>query len=184
MTRIMTPPIRRERLLTLLLCLGASLPACSDPPTPRCTSDTDCGLGAEADAPGAPAPGSTSDQPDTPAKPDGLEASPAPETPGTSGDTVDRVPSELDAPDTVAEVSAPQPISDRKVDLLLMVDNSLSMSDKAELLGKTAADFVAGLVDPPCVDAAGNRSKAASPESACPPGQAREFLPVRDITSP
>jgi hypothetical protein len=144
-------------------------------------SDADCGLGAEADAPGSQAPGSTSDQPDTPAKPDGLEAATAPETPETSGDTVDRVPSELDAPDTVAEVSAPQPISDRKVDLLLMVDNSLSMSDKAELLGKTAADFVAGLVDPPCVDAAGQRSKAASPERACPPGQAREFLPVRDI---
>ena len=94
---------------------------------------------------------------------------------------VDVVPSELDAPDTVAEVLAPQPTSDRKVDLLLMVDNSVSMSDKAELLGKTAADLVAGLVDPPCLDAAGNRSKAPSPELICPPGQAREFLPVRDI---
>jgi hypothetical protein len=113
--------------------------------------------------------------------PDGLEASTAPETSGVYGAAVDDVTSGRDATDTVADVSAPQPISDRKVDLLLMVDNSLSMSDKAELLGKTAADFVAGLVDPACVDAAGNRSKAASPELMCPPGQAREFLPVRDI---
>lgn len=75
----------------------------------------------------------------------------------------------------------PQEISEVKVDLLIMVDNSISMNDKQALLRRTAPDLLEQLVNPPCVDAAGKKQPAPGPDVACPPGLRREFLPVRDI---
>lgn len=68
-----------------------------------------------------------------------------------------------------------------KVDLLFMIDNSVSMSDKQEILRLALPDLVNRLVNPLCVDAAGNQSPAPAPGQPCPPGQSREFSPVDDI---
>lgn len=77
--------------------------------------------------------------------------------------------------------SSPPEVSDVKVDLLIMVDNSLSMNDKQALLRRTAPDLLEQLVNPPCIDAAGQRQPGPGPELACPAGQRRELMPVHDI---
>jgi hypothetical protein len=68
-----------------------------------------------------------------------------------------------------------------KIDLLLMIDNSASMSDKQATLRLAVPDLVQRLVNPACIDAAGNRGAAPAPEDSCPSGQTREFNPVKDI---
>jgi len=69
-----------------------------------------------------------------------------------------------------------------KLDLLFMIDNSISMSDKQEVLRLAVPDLVSRLVNPACVDAAGVRqAPPPSGERACPPGQTREFAPIDDI---
>jgi hypothetical protein len=70
-----------------------------------------------------------------------------------------------------------------KIDLLLMIDNSRSMADKQQILVATVPDLIRGLVNPPCLDAAG---VAASPQPAgpldpCPAGTKRRFPPRTDI---
>jgi hypothetical protein len=80
-----------------------------------------------------------------------------------------------------ASVVVPQGPVD-KVDLLFMIDNSISMSDKQQLLQAVASDLVSRLTNPLCVDASGQLSPApAEPGGACPPGQARQFSPIADI---
>lgn len=68
------------------------------------------------------------------------------------------------------------------VDLLLVIDNSGSMVDKQELLGLAVPDLIAGLVDPPCLNAAGvtipNQPTGQQP---CPAGSSRRFGPVKDM---
>ncbi|MEY2934886.1 MAG: hypothetical protein RL033_5635, partial [Pseudomonadota bacterium] len=69
-----------------------------------------------------------------------------------------------------------------KIDLLLMIDNSKSMSDKQEILRSAVPDLVRRLVNPICVDAQGNQYPAPPEVSAsCPVGQTREFNPIDDI---
>ncbi len=72
-----------------------------------------------------------------------------------------------------------------KVDLLLMVDNSRSMGDKQAILALAIPDLVSGIVNPPCLDAAGAPLPAAqqpmSPMAACPLGAQRAFPPVTDM---
>jgi hypothetical protein len=194
-------PACRLRSLTSLLSLATALAACSDRAEPNCPNDAGCGLGAAAgvlaDSPAvAPTPpdrGAPESQPASPAANEASEATVSPATNETSEATVSPAALEIKkepspssplpepAPEPVTPVTAPQALSDRKVDLLLMVDNSMSMSDKQALLSRTAADFLGQLVNPPCLDAAGHRTPAESPELACPPGQTREFLPVHDI---
>jgi hypothetical protein len=71
-----------------------------------------------------------------------------------------------------------------KIDLVLAIDNSQSMTDKQEILARAVPDLVIGLVNPRCVDAAGVPS-AAQPEGPLEPcpvaGTQREFRPVTDI---
>ncbi len=72
----------------------------------------------------------------------------------------------------------------QKIDLLLMVDNSRSMADKQQLLAQAVPDLITGLLDPPCVDGAGNPvapSVQPSPTGACPAGTSRLFPPVNDV---
>jgi hypothetical protein len=69
-----------------------------------------------------------------------------------------------------------------KVDLLLAVDNSLSMAEKQRLLARTVPELVKRLVSPYCVNGAGSVVTApTSPDQACPNGSAREFAPLRDL---
>lgn len=76
-----------------------------------------------------------------------------------------------------------------KIDLLFMVDNSVSMADKQQILQAAVPDLVGRLVNPVCVDAAGNQypneTAALAPDEDCPTvgGQAlgREFEAIDNI---
>lgn len=70
-----------------------------------------------------------------------------------------------------------------KVDVLLMVDNSLGMSEKETLLASAVTQLLNRLTNPDCVDPAGTQAPAiaADPAAACPTGLVREFAPVKDI---
>ncbi len=82
---------------------------------------------------------------------------------------------------------APQRISAgavTKVDLVLMVDNSRSMADKQQVLAQAIPDLVTGIVNPACVDAAGNPVPSAmqpTPTGACPAGTHRLAPPIDDM---
>lgn len=66
-----------------------------------------------------------------------------------------------------------------KVDLLFVVDNSISMYEKQSILSATLPKFVARLVDPYCTDGSG----VATPpvDGQCPDGQHREIVPVTNM---
>lgn len=69
-----------------------------------------------------------------------------------------------------------------KVDLLLAIDNSISMAEKQQLLAKTMPDLVKRLVNPYCVNSRGAVvAQPASPAAACPNGSQREFEPLTDL---
>jgi hypothetical protein len=68
-----------------------------------------------------------------------------------------------------------------KLDLLFMIDNSASMSDKQAILQQAVPDLVNRLVNPPCIDAQGRAFVPAAAGDSCPVGQSREFNPVSDI---
>jgi len=69
-----------------------------------------------------------------------------------------------------------------KVDLLLAIDNSLSMSDKQALLAKSLPALLTRLVNPPCVNSTGSSVvQPTSPDAACPENSHREFEPLRDL---
>jgi hypothetical protein len=77
--------------------------------------------------------------------------------------------------------SGPQAESS-KVDLLLAVDNSISMAEKQRVFAKTMPELVKRLVSPYCVTGAGVVvAQPSSPELPCPSGSQREFAPVRDL---
>ncbi len=67
-----------------------------------------------------------------------------------------------------------------KVDLLFVIDNSLSMADKQVLFATALPDLVERLVNPNCRDAEG---KLEAPDGAgqCAPGSALEFPPIADL---
>lgn len=68
-----------------------------------------------------------------------------------------------------------------KIDLLFMIDNSLSMADKQDMLKRAIPKLVGRLVNPACVSAAGDRVAAASADAECPSGYDREYEPLADI---
>ncbi|MEO8181030.1 MAG: hypothetical protein ABI895_19515 [Deltaproteobacteria bacterium] len=68
-----------------------------------------------------------------------------------------------------------------QLDLLFMIDNSSSMSDKQEVLRAAVPDLMNRLVNPICLDAAGNEFPAPPPGAECPGGQHRQFDPIADI---
>ncbi|WP_437669548.1 hypothetical protein [Sorangium sp. So ce131] len=69
-----------------------------------------------------------------------------------------------------------------KVDLLLVVDNSGSMADKQEVLDRALDDLLGGLINPPCVDAAGVPVEHQPDAlSDCPEGSSRTRPPVHDM---
>jgi len=70
-----------------------------------------------------------------------------------------------------------------KVDVVLTVDNSVSMADKQAILALAVPDLVQGLVNPPCLDPKGQPVTPGpqGPLDVCPKGSARPFEPVLDI---
>ncbi|KYF94217.1 hypothetical protein BE17_11940 [Sorangium cellulosum] len=68
-----------------------------------------------------------------------------------------------------------------KIDLLLAIDNSGSMADKQDILAFAIPDLVSGLVNPRCINEAGESTTVGSPNTDCPQGFKREFEPVKDI---
>jgi hypothetical protein len=69
-----------------------------------------------------------------------------------------------------------------KIDLLFMIDNSISMSDKQAILRLAVPDVVNRLVNPVCIDQNGNQfAPPATSDGRCPTGQSREFNPINNI---
>jgi len=80
------------------------------------------------------------------------------------------------------DAGPPLPATHDKIDLLFMIDNSISMSDKQAILRAAVPDLVNRLVNPICVDAQGTTYPApAEAAASCPAGQRRQFRPVSDI---
>jgi hypothetical protein len=67
-----------------------------------------------------------------------------------------------------------------KLDLLLVIDNSASMSDKQEVLAEALPDLIRNLVLPPCITPLGVRQARAA-DSPCAPGSVPEFEPLGDL---
>jgi hypothetical protein len=69
-----------------------------------------------------------------------------------------------------------------KVDLLFMIDNSISMADKQAVLKSAVPDLVRRLVVTNCVNDEGRVGATPdSPDAPCPSGYQREFTPIRDM---
>jgi len=70
-----------------------------------------------------------------------------------------------------------------QVDLLFVVDNSISMADKQELFQTGVPTLVERLINPVCVSLADPDDVAlvAAPSTACPSGFEREFEPLTDV---
>jgi hypothetical protein len=66
-----------------------------------------------------------------------------------------------------------------KVDLLFVIDNSLSMYPKQSVLAATIPKFVSRLVDPWCTG--GGDPPAPATGGVCPAGRQREMAPLRDL---
>ncbi len=68
-----------------------------------------------------------------------------------------------------------------KVDLLFMVDNSVSMADKQEVLREAVPALVSRFVDPRCADTATGELTTGTSSRGCPSGSQAEFDPISDI---
>jgi hypothetical protein len=70
-----------------------------------------------------------------------------------------------------------------KVDVLIMVDNSLGMSEKQTLLASAVTYLLNRLANPECINPSGTQASviATDPAAACPTGLVREFTPVKDV---
>jgi len=69
-----------------------------------------------------------------------------------------------------------------KLDLLMMIDNSISMGDKQHLLADAMQHLVNRLVQPRCLDEqAMPTGQQATAGGVCPAGSQPEFLPFNDI---
>lgn len=68
-----------------------------------------------------------------------------------------------------------------KLDLLFVVDNSVSMGDKQSLFKEAVGDMIDQLVSPPCLDTTTEVFVQKDAEGKCPAGSKRIFDPVKDI---
>ena len=69
-----------------------------------------------------------------------------------------------------------------KLDLLMMIDNSISMADKQHLLADAMQHLVNRLVQPRCLDEQGMPTgKQSTPAGVCPAESHPEYLPFNDI---
>jgi hypothetical protein len=68
-----------------------------------------------------------------------------------------------------------------RVDLLFLIDNSISMIEKHALLQSAVPELIARLTNPGCVDGDGNATAGAEPGEPCPGGGARELAPIESL---
>ncbi len=69
-----------------------------------------------------------------------------------------------------------------KIDLLFMIDNSISMADKQEILADAVPVLVNRLIAPNCVDGMGNPTGGTVDSNGeCPGGSSAEFNAIEDI---
>ncbi len=69
-----------------------------------------------------------------------------------------------------------------KIDLLFVVDNSVSMGDKQQIFSQAIPDLLERLVNPPCLNVELTETfQPATPEEVCPVGFGRQFKPLKDI---
>ncbi len=68
-----------------------------------------------------------------------------------------------------------------KIDLLFLIDNSISMADKQAILAKAVPDLLKRLITPNCVKADGTTDPPDATTGQCPSDAAPEFAPVGDI---
>ncbi len=73
------------------------------------------------------------------------------------------------------------PIATQKLDLLLMVDNSISMADKQEILASSLPALLTRLTQPRCLDSTGAPTGASADASGKCANGSPEFRPQRDI---
>ena len=66
-----------------------------------------------------------------------------------------------------------------RLDLLFVIDNSIGMADKQQLLLEAVPNLVSRLLDPYCRDERGNLTP--NDGTGCPAGTELEFSPVRDM---
>jgi hypothetical protein len=78
----------------------------------------------------------------------------------------------------VTKAHRPKPT---KIDLLFMIDNSSSMTDKQNILSAAVPDLVDALIDPRCIDPITDRTIASAMNGTCPPGSVLAFEPIKDI---
>ncbi|MCU0682274.1 MAG: hypothetical protein MUF34_08470 [Polyangiaceae bacterium] len=67
-----------------------------------------------------------------------------------------------------------------KIDLVFMIDNSISMADKQSILASAVPDLLRRFISPNCVTSDGATPTPAGPDGKCAVG-VREFEPVADI---
>ncbi|HTV22458.1 MAG TPA: hypothetical protein VMG12_27405, partial [Polyangiaceae bacterium] len=69
-----------------------------------------------------------------------------------------------------------------KIDLLFVVDNSVSMGDKQQIFSAAIPDLLERLVNPPCLNVDLTQTlQPATADEACPSGFRRQFAPLKDI---
>jgi hypothetical protein len=78
---------------------------------------------------------------------------------------------------TLTEVGSPP----NKMDLVLVVDNSIGMGDKQELLVQAVPLLLRRLTTPLCRDSSGRPAPHVSGNGECPSGSFAEFPPIADI---
>jgi hypothetical protein len=89
-------------------------------------------------------------------------------------------PSDALAADAGAIDASPVAPAQRPLDLLFVIDNSISMADKQQLL-RQVSDVLSRFAHPSCVDAAGNQFPSPPAGEACAEGQRLQFEPVTDV---
>ena len=109
-----------------------------------------------------------------PSEPD--RGGPLPLGAGGAGEPTPPVASLGDA--QASPISPPVRMPD-KLDLLFMIDNSISMRDKQNVLELVNVSLITALATPPCVPSA--EVALAAPGGGCPEGRARAFHPITDI---
>ncbi|MBI5531431.1 MAG: hypothetical protein HY898_01870 [Deltaproteobacteria bacterium] len=108
---------------------------------------------------------------------------------GCSSSNDDLFAEVVEPPDSaVPEASVPDAALGKldKLDLLLAIDNSLSMLDKQQILAQAVPDLIERLVNPACVDTdtglpAAPQMQPTRPLDPCPIGTRREYGPIFDI---